>query len=564
MKVYLKKYIVLVLTLMITFSTFNSCMEDNNAPITEPVRYTNNDIKSYGDLFKVFWNVMQQRYNYFYEQKRADGMDWNKIYKEYYPKFMELKTFGREGESVVQINADRLKAVEYFTEIIDPILDRHFRFAANLPISNNGFSEAYTFYGGMKNPPSKVYDFDSKYNYMKDRLVSNAITKKYNIGNPAFTYLGGYLKSNPDIYYFTYSRFAMYVTVNVMLNNKYLSPEVNHPFLLTPEIINNSKELNAIKDVVLRNKVKDFTINVLNQWNSFFTSADAKTFNEYVTEFKKSEILSDGFADVSQKLFNKYRELYAAPYNILKTYQPVASSETLPYIEWFINKMNDHIINAHDLAGFVKASQSIIDSAPFYKEFLNPLHKGDIKKIIIDLRSNIGGYVLDAQFFTERFITKPAIWGYQRTKEGNGMFNYTPWIPIQTKPHRFGIPANIPIAVLTDKGSYSMSEISTMMLKSQGAHVKSIGDYSAGATAGLGISDDFNGGTTDAIGNYLAFYMPLMATKDANGDVIEGVGVKPDIYVSPLTDAEIATMKNSPSTFVDRVMVEAVKYLSSK
>ncbi|MDV3601186.1 peptidase S41, partial [Elizabethkingia anophelis] len=112
--------------------------------------------------------------------------------------------------------------------------------------------------------------------------------------------------------------------------------------------------------------------------------------------------------------------------------------------------------------------------------------------------------------------------------------------------------------------SASMSEMSTMMIKSQGSQVISVGDYSAGATAGLGSPDDFNGGTRDQIAGYLTFYMPLMAAKDASGQVIEGVGVKPDIFVEPPTDAEVAAMQSSPNTFVDRVLNEAVKYLSGK
>ena len=49
-----------------------------------------------------------------------------------------------------------------------------------------------------------------------------------------------------------------------------------------------------------------------------------------------------------------------------------------------------------------------------------------------------------------------------------------------------------------------------------------------------------------------------------NGNVVEGIGVKPDIFVTPPTDAEVAAMRSSPTTFVDRVMNEAVKYLSGK
>jgi hypothetical protein len=104
-----------------------------------------------------------------------------------------------------------------------------------------------------------------------------------------------------------------------------------------------------------------------------------------------------------------------------------------------------------------------------------------------------------------------------------------------------------------------------MMLKSQGSQVVSVGDFSAGATAGLTPNpDEFNGGSQDAIANVMQFYMPVMATKDMNGQVIEGIGVKPDYYVTPPTDAEVAAMTSSPSTFVDRVVNEAIKYLSSK
>lgn len=58
--------------------------------------------------------------------------------------------------------------------------------------------------------------------------------------------------------------------------------------------------------------------------------------------------------------------------------------------------------------------------------------------------------------------------------------------------------------------------------------------------------------------------MPIMATKDANGNVIEGIGIKPDIYVAPPSEEEVNEMKNSPKTHIDRTLSEAIKYLSSK
>ncbi|PUB32949.1 peptidase S41-like protein [Elizabethkingia sp. YR214] len=546
---------VLALVLALSTLALNSCVKDEETSITEPTRYTSGDVKSYADLFKVFWTVMDQRYNYFYEQKRADGMDWNAIYREYYPKFAALKTFGKSTDNDKDINDDKLKAAQYFTDIVNPIIDQHFYVDIKLPASNNNVVSTYRFSGGMKNKRNNIYPFSAKYGYMKDRLAGNALMLDNFL-------LAGNLKSNPDIYYFSFAQFALTSNLKIDLLDKYLTPDTGNGLLLTTADIDASKELSSIKDATFRNKVRDFTVNILNQWNSFPASAEVKAFNDQIAPFKTTEVVSDAFLDVTQKALTKSKNLVA--YNSGATYAPVLTAESLPYIQWFVSKMGTHVQWGYRLPQFQDAAQGIINKAPLYKNFFNPLKKGDIKKIIIDLRGNGGGAIVDARFFTDRFITKPAVWGYQRTKEGNGQFNYTPWVPMQANPHQFGLPSNIPIVILTDKGSASMSEMSTMMIKTQGSQVISVGDYSAGATAGLGSPDDFNGGTRDQIAGYLTFYMPLMAAKDASGQVIEGVGVKPDIFVTPPTDAEVAAMQSSPSTFVDRVINEAVKYLSGK
>ncbi|MDV3601533.1 peptidase S41, partial [Elizabethkingia anophelis] len=403
---------------------------------------------------------MDQRYNYFYEQKRADGMDWNAVYREYYPKFAALKTFGRSTDNDRDINDDKLKAVQYFTEIVDPIIDRHFNVKVAMPATNNSVITTYTFWGGMKTKGHNIYPFSSKFGYMKDRLDSNAATGTYeyddNGTKRAFTYLMGNLKSNPDIFYFTYNEFSLQRFLKINLLDKYLSPDSGNVYLLTAAEIDASKELGAIKDATFRKKVRDFTVNILNQWNAFPASGEVKTFNDQISSFKSTEIISSAFLDATQKALDKSKNLVA--YNSGATYAPVLTAESLPYIQWFVSKMGTHVQWGYRLPQFQTAAQDILDNEPLYTGFFNPLRKGNIKKIIIDLRGNGGGAVVDARFFTDRFVTKPAVWGYQRTKEGNGQFNYTPWVPMQANPHQFGIPANIPIVILTDKGSASMSE----------------------------------------------------------------------------------------------------------
>ncbi|MFN1218747.1 S41 family peptidase [Chryseobacterium kwangjuense] len=551
-----KKLITLGLMLFLTSGTFNSCLEESES-ITEANRYTSSDVRSYADLFEIFWKVMDQRYNYFYEQKRNDGMDWNTVYKVYYPKFEALKSYNpNSGATDAEYQADAEKARQYFTEIVDPIIDRHFNVKIKMPYTKAGISITYTFFGGMKTKGPNTYPFDSKYGYMKDRLEDGALLSNNFL-------LAGNLKANPGVYYFSFKSFGLSSAMKINLLDKYLSPDPGNNLVLTPAAIESSAELNAIANVTTRNQVRDFTVNILNQWNSFPTSVDIKSFNEQIKNFKGTEVLSDQFLTLTQQTLTQSNNL--VKYNLSSTYASVSTNETLPYIQWFMQKMDEHAKYGYNLPQFQTAANSILSRAPFYKKFLNPLRNGDIKKIIIDLRSNGGGAVVDARFFSDRFITKNAIAYYQRTKEGNGQYNYTPWVPVQTKPHLFGIPKNIPTVILTDKGSASMSEMTTLMLKSQGAHVISMGDYSAGATAGLGGPDDFNGGTRDLVaGGILEFYMPLMAAKDANGNVIEGIGIQPDIYLTPPTDAELQQMKNSPTTFVDRVIDEALKYLATK
>ncbi|HAY3551566.1 peptidase S41 [Elizabethkingia meningoseptica] len=554
---------VLALGLIVSVTALNSCVKDDEVSITEPTRYTSSDVKSYADLFKVFWSAMDQRYNYFYEQKRQDGMDWNAIYREYYPKFAALKTYNKGAEfSDKDIQEDRKKAIQYFTDIIDPIIDRHFAFDVLLPVSKSSNNTAERFRGGMKSKRANIYNFDDKAGYMLNRL-DNRVIQSYRFSDGTyFNLFMGNLKTNPDIYYVSYNQFALYNT-QINLQDKYLTPNPVDNYVLTPAEIESNPDLNAIKDITARNKVRDFTVNVLNQWNAFPNSADVKSFNEQVTTFKNTEIVSDAFVALSRKLLTASQNLIA--YGNKSLYASVLNSESDKYITWFMGRMKEHAEKGYNLPQFQTDVNGLIYRSPFYQKLLNPLHKGDIKKLIIDVRGNGGGAVIDFRVFVERFVTKNTVWGYQRTKEGNGQFNYTPWIPMQARPHQFGLPADIPIAILTDKGSYSMSEMSTMMLKSQGSQVVSVGDFSAGATAGLTSNpDSFNGGSQDVIAGVMQFYMPVMATKDANNKVIEGIGVEPNIYVTPPTDAEVAAMKNAPSTFIDRVMNEAVKYLSGK
>lgn len=539
-----------------SLTVLNSCSNDD-VIIKDPRRFTANDVNSYADLFEVFWKTMDLQYNYFYEQKEKGGLDWDEVYRVYYPKFAALQTYGRANENDGQINEDFLTASGYFEEIINPFIDRHFNVKIQFPATSKNIIRTITFYGGMLDEESsKGYPFAQKYGYMQGR-VNNAY--KSNTANLGI--IAGNLNSNPDIYYLTFSQFAVTSNLKITLENNYLNPGKGNALLLTQEILTSSEELNQIQDINMRNAIKDLTFSILDKYNSYSESKAYKTFMQEVAKFNQTEVVSNELILSAQNALIGYNAL--PKYSTAAPYGSLYNSTTATYVSTFIGLMNNHVNFGYNFPQLTSAISQVLARGPFYQKFLNPLHNGEIKKIVIDLRSNGGGAVVDARFISDRFITKNTVFAYQRTREGNGRFNYTPWVEAKANPHNFGIPTNIPIAILTDKGSASMSEITTLMLKSQGNQVVSIGDYSAGATAGLGTSDDFNGGTRDAIaGSKLTFYMPLLAMKDADGVVVEGVGIKPNIYVTPPTDIELSQM-TSP-TFVDRVLNEAINYLNSK
>lgn len=579
------KKIAFIFSTLLVLTIINSCVREDVVSGKEPIRYTSTDVKSYADLFQLYWTTMDDRYNYFYEQKRRDGMDWDAVYREYFPKFAALKSFQNLEYSPNQREEDSQKAKQYFKDIVDPILDRHFVVRVLFPQTATPLlSDTLSFYGGMKSGVRQnriLYDYETKYSYMKDKLVDGFMDYKYVNYNKEveFSMLGGRLKSNQDIYYLTFPGFSFILGGQASLFNKgkYLSSSTDDKNILTPSEIENNTLLNNIKNENNKEYVKKVSLETLKKFDDFYISKEVKDLNYLMEKFKEDDILSQDVVDAFNKVATytipnldliKLNKQEFPPYYFLLM-PGLVTEENKPYFLWLTKRLTDHHM-AHNAVGIALDYDKITKIAPLYQKFLNPLQRGEIKKLIIDLRGNGGGAAQDIKNFVTRFITKATTFAYQRTKEGSGRFNYTQWIPQIIKPHRFAMPNAIPIVILTDKGSVSMSEISTMAWKSQGKQVLSVGDYTYGGTAGLTNDyDSYNGGlqtytSKTYVAGRILFYMPAMATKDMNGEVIEGIGVKPDIYVDPPTNQEVEEMKKSPQTHIDRTLREAINVLGSK
>jgi hypothetical protein len=114
-------------------------------------------------------------------------------------------------------------------------------------------------------------------------------------------------------------------------------------------------------------KSKRFYSKYPDQWNTFPASAEVKTFNDQIAGFNNTEVITDAFLDATQKALTKSKNLVA--YTSGATYAPVLTTESLPYIQWFVARMNDHVQWGYRLPQFQEAAQGVIGKAPLYKSF---------------------------------------------------------------------------------------------------------------------------------------------------------------------------------------------------
>ena len=235
------------------------------------------------------------------------------------------------------------------------------------------------------------------------------------------------------------------------------------------------------------------------------------------------------------------------------------------FANWYCQALADYLWHERELNAYwsdLKFTYNHLCVEGYRRLFLEPLAKGEIKKLILDFRGNGGGSVIDTRLLTDYLITQSAVYAYVRKKEDNNPYSYTPWIPqkITVTPKSLG--RNIPTAILLDNYSASMSEVTTLILKSQGDHVKTIGRNSYGAQAMLTSDNEAsNGGWIGNVTGYLYFYMPFSLTKDAQGNLLESVGITPDYLLDEMTQEEKEKLYQNDASAVDRGLKKAMEVL---
>lgn len=193
----------------------------------------------------------------------------------------------------------------------------------------------------------------------------------------------------------------------------------------------------------------------------------------------------------------------------------------------------------------------------------------DLKGIVIDTRCNGGGYLSDMYFLLSSLTTKEVTFGYTRTKNGMGRYDYTPWAPMTLHPIRqadesikediielCGIERNIeniPIVALVDIWSVSMGEITPMAVCALPNGIV-IGERTFGGHGPLNgnLNDNYAGAFDNKA---FSVYTSTSMTKRLDGKVYEGIGVIPDIEA--LYDEEEFAKGN------DTQLERAIQYINT-
>lgn len=156
----------------------------------------------------------------------------------------------------------------------------------------------------------------------------------------------------------------------------------------------------------------------------------------------------------------------------------------------------------------------------------------DVKGVVIDLRCNRGGYLVDMPIVLGKLMDKERIFCYTRQKNGIGRLDYTPWVPETIKPTERKRKLDVPVVVLADMNSISMAEMTTMAVLTlpNGCF---IGETMWGGNGTLVSSnssfDTYYGGYFN--NNVILAYTTMTMMKDTNGMIHEGVGIRPTIEV---------------------------------
>ena len=504
------KHKLFLLVALLLILTVTSCRQESDALYSygqnDYLRFREADT-CYAGEFKLFWNAMNQNYP-LWDYEREFGFDWDAAYDEFLPRFEALDERRENGEEIT--DQDYRSLLE---DLVRPLHESHM----SVDFKNHSTGNYITV------DPSalRIYDRD-------DYHVSSGFTPYpfyYENEGRLSHYRSASTKVETVVIWFLDRYDKTYGWGYVLDRIETLSAKEAAGTIEADEVI----ELKALKDVDAAceaydgNYTDDEKFSWMSQLYQYYTNAVAGTSAQPVP----------GLFDMDPHYKNAGLNIMSAVLDDGVAYLHMSKFALSPYLV----KEYGYFDSASQTV--LAQNQAIVDVwSNWFNQIQEMKKSGTLKGVIIDVRSNGGGFVYDFRFVLGALLPQDSKLqtGYRREKSGVGRYDYGPMVPEE-------LPAlsvthetvTEPIVVLTNCLSVSMSEATAMGAKAL-SNARVVGKRSWGATGAL-LNDPkyysvfYAGciGEQDKTSVYI--YLPICAKFSMDNKSYEGVGIEPDIEV---------------------------------
>ena len=475
--------------------------------------------KSYAAKFDVMWYGLNANYA-LWDFEYENGLDWDQVYDTYRPKFENL------DKQQTAVSDLQLKSL--LDSVLAPLHDGHLV----VRMENHATGK----YVGSSPGQMRV---------VRERSEEYAAVRNKTIGASAYTWY----RNAGDIIEERHSQTNPLETCveQVVLR---LQEQVSEwddkkaAGTITPE---------EQDSLTIYGKVLNELLQALTQ-----TSSDQAAVSAYnILAYRYEYLQIPGLVPVDPTLVNYAMNL---SYVLFKS-----NGGTVAYLAFDRFRLSAYLEPEYteELFGTPSAStQAVIDDLKAtWRAWFNAIQAhqqaGDLHGVIIDIRSNGGGYMNDFKFALGALL--PA-GGHHNTdarfKRGTGRYDYSPVMP-QNMPtlEEAHVTVTAPIVTLCNCASVSMAEhtsYGTKMLDN-GTLIgtRTFGGFSA-LVGAEGYTTNYAGHVGVQGVTPVFCYVPMEVAFSLDGHILEGHGVDPDIEVA----FDVATWNkgNGPDSQLDRAL----------
>jgi hypothetical protein len=496
---------ILILGAMLLLVMVTGCREESdtvyNYAFNDGLNFKEAE-KSYAGKFKVLWNALNQNYA-IWDYERSLGVDWDAVYDEYLPKYEEL-------DKRDDVTDDELEAL--LSETVAPLHDGHF--AAQMKNHQTGH---FVLVIPSNLRVAQRPDFESANGFVPD--------------------LSGYLPTaqggNGDIEVYEEAN----TSLSTLISATYVTKGKGYPWA--------QQELKRLKNLPSRTDKEEFMMKGLNSFIDEFeqlmiligrqrisTSNALQGYNQLALTYQYLQI--PDFHPIHEQFANVGISVKYALFRNKVAYFYLSGFSLTPYME---EEYIDEFFPGAD-AYNKSLVKKVHDVWTDWFDKVQELHAaGQLRGVIIDVRSNGGGMLNDYQYVLGSLLPSG---GFEpvmaRFKRGLGRYDFSQITPAHFEtlkaPHA---AITEPIVVLCNSCSVSMSELTSVGCKAL-SNGTLIGKTTHGGLCGLNkdpayYSQNYAGIVGEQNVTPVWLYIPSMVTMSKEGKIFEGVGITPDIDV---------------------------------